>query len=182
MSYTIYRADGTPITIPEQVISTQYYAPSANGVGRGVGIQLLGRNVINYGAAIAQDLVQLTENFARTTPPPDTTALRGQLWFNTGDNTLYVRVNDSTQGGTQNWAPVGSKSAGIGQPIHSPSGDLIGYSAAAVPSSDEIANYEPLNIAGNRGFLGWARRTPGDGMTTALTAPDNTVIGYIYPA
>lgn len=182
MAYTIYRSDGTAISIPEQVINNQFYSSNANGVGRGVGIQLLGRNVFNYGAAVAQDMVQLAENFANSTPPPDSTAIRGQLWFNTSDLTLYVRVNSATSGGLSNWAPVGSKSSGIGQPIHTPTGDLIGYSAAAVPDARKLSDYEPLNTVGNQGFLGWARKTPGEGMTVALTAADNTVIGYIYPA
>lgn len=182
MAYALYKADGTLVTVPDNMVSNQFYSPNVNGVGRGVGVRLLGRNVLDYGTVIAQNFVQLTSNFAGPTVPPDATALQGQLWFNTGDRTLYVRSNSATSGGMTNWSPVGSGAGAIGQPIHNSSGDLLGYSAASVPDVDKLNDYEPLNTFNNAGFLGWAKKTPGSGMTAPLTDALGATIGYIFPA
>ena len=106
MAYTIYKSDGTPVNISDNVISTQFYDPLANGVGKGLGIQQVGRNSINYGAAIAQNILQITENFAGSVRPDDSIALQGQLWFNkvsSSTGNLYVRTSSATTGGLENW-------------------------------------------------------------------------------
>jgi len=63
MAYNIHLSDGTPVTIPDNAIDTSYYNPTGGSTGNGLGIQLPGRNAINYGAATAQNFLQLTENF-----------------------------------------------------------------------------------------------------------------------
>ena len=65
MSYIIHKADGTAITIPDNVLDTSFYAGSVPP-GVGVGNILVGRNTVDYGAAIAQNIVQMTENFAKS--------------------------------------------------------------------------------------------------------------------
>ena len=112
MSYTIYHADGTPVVVQDNAIDTTYYNANAYITpGVGIGTQLVGRNAINYGAPIAQNFLQMTENFASsiTYRPTDTFALQGQLWFNTTsatDGQLFVRVSSAGTGGDINWNKV----------------------------------------------------------------------------
>ena len=103
MPYQIYQSDGTPVTVPDNTIDQSFYNPTGGGgsgptLHPGLGIQLIGRNAVDYGSALAQNFLQLTENFcsSASNPPSDTTSLQGQLWFaqsGTGNGNLYVRVN-----------------------------------------------------------------------------------------
>jgi hypothetical protein len=114
MAYTIYKADGTAVSVIEGAISGVFYDPNANGTGKGIGQQLIGKSAINYGAPIAQNFLQLTENFCGTVMPSDTTALQGQLWFNKLSNTsgdLYVRNTNTASGGMANWTKLLTQSA-----------------------------------------------------------------------
>lgn len=106
MSYTIYHANGTPVPVPDAIIDTEYYNPAGGDLASGLGIQFIGDKAINYGAAIAQNFLQMTENFSSANVPNDTTSLQGQLWFNRQSSTagdLYVRTKDNTAGGILNW-------------------------------------------------------------------------------
>lgn len=110
MAYNIHKADGSPLTIPDNVIDEEFYDPTANGPGAGIGTMLVGRNSINAGGPIAQNFLQLTENFCGDVMPSDTTAMQGQLWFNKTSSTtgtLYVRVSSADTGGLINWQPIG---------------------------------------------------------------------------
>jgi hypothetical protein len=118
MAYTIYNAAGTPFTVADNAIDTQFYNPTANGAGKGIGTQLVGRNAIDYGAPVAQTFLQLTENFCGTVLPSDTTAMQGQLWFNRTsgtDGVLYVRNSAATSGGLANWKQVVTIPGGSGR-------------------------------------------------------------------
>lgn len=109
MSYTIYKSDGTAVTVPDNAVDIAYYNPTGGSGGNGLGTQLLGRNTINYGAPVAQNFLQLTENFSSNVVPSDTTSLQGQLWFNKTSGTagaLYVRITGNTSGGIANWAKL----------------------------------------------------------------------------
>ena len=111
MSYTIYHANGTPVTVPDNAIDTTFYNTTPGGSSLGIGTQLVGRNAINYGAPTAQNFLQMTENFASSlaSRPTDTFALQGQLWFEQTSTTagqLYVRVSGATTGGDLNWEKV----------------------------------------------------------------------------
>ena len=101
---TIYNARGTQKIVPDNQFNTDYYWGTTGGAG--TGIQLPGRNVTNYGGPIAQNFLQLTENFANITPP--TNATIGQTWFNTADKSLYVRTDISTETPYANWSRIGS--------------------------------------------------------------------------
>lgn len=92
MAYTIYKSNGTAVTISDNTIDTQFYSPNVNGTGKGVGTQIVGRNAIDYGSPIAQNFLQLTENFAGPNSPPSGKALKGQLWFDSGVNALKVNT------------------------------------------------------------------------------------------
>lgn len=100
MAYTIYKSDGTGVTVPDNTIDAQFYSPNVNGAGKGVGTQLIGRNAIDYGAPVAQNFLQLTENFCGTIAPPNATALQGQLWFDKANGILKVNVSSTV---TADW-------------------------------------------------------------------------------
>ena len=111
MAYTIHKSDGTAVTVPDNAIDIAYYNQTGGTTGAGQGTQLVGRNTIDYGAPIAQNFLQMVENFASGTGffPSDATALQGQLWFNKTSSTagkLYVRVSSSGTGGMLNWQQV----------------------------------------------------------------------------
>ena len=113
MAYTIYQSDGTSWTVADNAIDDSFYnAIGGGGIGgtpAPQGIQLVGRNTVDYGTAIAQNFLQLTENFCSNaaTPPSDTTSLQGQLWFAQTSalaGSLYVRVTkQGVAGGIGNW-------------------------------------------------------------------------------
>lgn len=96
MAYSIHKSNGALVSVADNTKDTDFYS-GAIPPGVGKGIILIGRNDIDYGASIAQNFLQLTENFASDVAPADGTALQGQLWFNTADGILYVR---SGTGGT----------------------------------------------------------------------------------
>ena len=124
MAYNIYKSDGTPVVVPDNTIDQEFYNPTANGPGKGIGTQLIGRNAIDYGAPIAQNFIQLTENFCGTVLPSDTTAMQGQLWFNktsSSNGDLYVRITNNTSGGIANWKKVITEGGGS-YPVVNPSG------------------------------------------------------------
>ena len=84
MSYTIVKSDGQVLTtIADGTINT-----TSTSLG------LPGRNYAGYGQTLDTNFVHITESFANTIPPSN--ALRGQLWYNTNANTLYVCPTDGT--------------------------------------------------------------------------------------
>ena len=108
MAYNIYKSDGTLVVVPDNTIDSQFYNPTGGNTAKGLGVQLNGRNAIDYGAPTAQTFLQITENFASGAAffPSDTTALQGQLWFNKTNSSLYVRVTGNTSGGIANWRRI----------------------------------------------------------------------------
>lgn len=84
MAYTIVKSDGTILTtIPDGTINTD-----STSVG------LPGRYFAGYGQTVDTNFVRIIENFANSTPPAN--PLRGQIWYNTNDNFLYVCPADGT--------------------------------------------------------------------------------------
>ncbi|MFI5405215.1 MAG: hypothetical protein ACHQ1D_01745 [Nitrososphaerales archaeon] len=113
MPYTIHKSDGTDIPIADDTINQTWYNPGGGGGSKGLGIQLIGRNTLNYGAPIAQSFLQMNENFASPTgtQPVGGWSLQGQLWYDKSLKILYVRITDGTgtsDTGTfaQNWRQV----------------------------------------------------------------------------
>lgn len=109
MAYTIYKGDGTAITVADNAIDTDFYNPAGGNAGNGLGIQLIGRNAIDYGAAVAQNFLQQQQNFASLNVPSDAKSQQGQLWFkrtSATDGELYLRVTSNISGGILNWRKV----------------------------------------------------------------------------
>jgi hypothetical protein len=76
MSYNITVTNHSPITIATGASDTS------------TALTLIGKNVPNYGQLIAQNLVNLMQNFASTNQPNG--VLSGQLWFDTNTNLLKL--------------------------------------------------------------------------------------------
>lgn len=99
MAYTIVKSDGTVLTtIADGTINT-----TSTSLG------LMGRNYAGYGQSLDTNFVQQLENFADTTPPSN--PLRGQLWFNTNNSTLYVCPTDG-ESNANAWLSLTATSSG----------------------------------------------------------------------
>lgn len=99
MAYTIVKSDGTVLTtIADGTINT-----TSTSLG------LPGRNYAGYGQTLDTNQVHMLENFADSTPPPN--PLRGQLWFNTNDSTLYICPTDGEANGLA-WLSLTSTASG----------------------------------------------------------------------
>lgn len=99
MAYTIVKSDGTVLTtIAEGTINT-----TSTSFG------LPGRNYAGYGQALDTNFVHQVENFAAATPPAN--PLRGQLWYNTNNSTLYVCPTDG-ETNSANWTALASTTSG----------------------------------------------------------------------
>ena len=82
MAYTILRSNGSVLTtIADGTINT-----SASPLG------LPGFNYSGYGQVNDTNIVRMLENFANASPP--TNALKGQLFYCTNNNTLYICPSD----------------------------------------------------------------------------------------
>lgn len=99
MAYTIVKSDGTVLTtIADGTINT-----TSTSLG------LPGRNYAGYGQSLDTNFVHMVENFADNNPPPN--PLRGQLWFNTNNSTLYVCPTDG-QSNALAWLALTATSSG----------------------------------------------------------------------
>lgn len=99
MAYTIIKSDGTVLTtIADGTINTT-----------STSLALPGRNYAGYGQSQDTNFVHVLENFADSSPPPN--PIRGQLWFNTNNSTLYVCPQDGEINAEQ-WLSLTSTSSG----------------------------------------------------------------------
>jgi hypothetical protein len=97
MAYTIIKSNGTVLTtIPDGTINT-----TSTSLG------LVGKNFAGYGQTIDTNFVRQLENFAASTPPAN--PLRGQLWYNITNNTMYVCPSDGETDANQ-WLALTSAS------------------------------------------------------------------------
>lgn len=97
MAYTIIKSDGTVLTtIPDGTINT-----TSTSLG------LVGKNYAGYGQTIDTNFVRTVENFASSSPPSN--PLRGQLWYNTTNSTMYVCPSDGETDANQ-WLALTSAS------------------------------------------------------------------------
>ena len=79
MAYTINKTDGTVLTT------------IADGtVDSTTSLSLIGKNYAGYGEILNENQVKLLENFANTTANAPSTAIKGQLFFDTTLGSLQV--------------------------------------------------------------------------------------------
>lgn len=171
MAYTIVKSDGTVLTtIPDGTINT-----TSTSIG------LPGRNYAGYGQTLDTNFVHQLENFADTTPPAN--PLRGQLWYNTNNSTLYVCPTDGESNAAA-WLALTSTS----------SGGTTTFGAVTVTGNISAGNVNATNnVTGNAGSFNYltvsASATIADGnittanigtlTTTAITTGANTTAGSI---
>lgn len=99
MAYTIIKSDGTVLTtIADGTINT-----TSTSAG------LPGRNYAGYGQSLDTNFVHAIENFADSTPPAN--PLRGQLWYNTNANTMYMCPADG-ESDAGHWLALTSTASG----------------------------------------------------------------------
>lgn len=126
MAYIIYKADGTTVSIADNSIDTAFYNAAGGTTSNGQGIGLVGRNTLDYGATIAQNFLQMTENFASATntQPIGSVALQGQLWFDKSLAKLYVRTTAPATGANSmaNWREVFTVASSETIPVVNPTG------------------------------------------------------------
>lgn len=105
MAYTVYNNNGTVLV------------NIANGEvdDLATSLDLIGKNVNNYGEIINNNFVRLLTNFSNTTGPRSPQS--GQLWFDSQNNTLKV-WNGS------NWSSLLNATVGTTQPSNARSGEL----------------------------------------------------------
>lgn len=121
MSYTIVRTDGTVLTtIPDGIVNTT-----------STPLSLPGRNYPGYGQVMDNNFVRSLENFANTSVPAN--AIRGQLFFNTTDDTLYICPADG-ESDINNWYKV------ISLPITNLSFEDLTLSGDIVANNAYISN------------------------------------------
>jgi hypothetical protein len=151
MAYTIYKSNGTSVTVADNTIDNMFYNPAGGATNQGMGLQLVGRNTLGYGAAIAQNILQSAENFANPNAPADSVALQGQLWFNTTTKSMYVRVGASGQtGGLVNWnqLPIFDQSGNLTVPgTITATGGVAGNSATSTNLVGGVAGSVPYQSA-----------------------------------
>jgi hypothetical protein len=93
VSYTIVRTNGSVLTtIPDGTVNTT-----------STPLSLPGRNFASYGQIVDTNFVRALENFADSTPPNN--AIRGQLWYNTTANVLYICPTDG-EANVALWVPI----------------------------------------------------------------------------
>ncbi len=101
MAYDVTKTDGTRLTI---VADRQ--------INNTIPIKLIGKNYAGYGELMAENLVQMLENFSNPTAPIN--PIVGQFWWNSAENVLYVCAPNIDGPGVA-WYPIGGRNL-IGGP------------------------------------------------------------------
>ena len=171
MAYTIVKSDGTVLTtIADGTINT-----TSTSLG------LPGRNYAGYGQTLDTDLVHLLENFADVTPPPY--PLRGQLWYNTNDSTLYVCPTDG-EANALAWLSLTSTSSGGTTTFGAVtvSGNLQSNNLSAtnqITSNAVVSSYLTISASANIADANITTANIGTLTSTAITAGSTSTNGNI---
>lgn len=171
MAYTIIKSNGQVLTtIADGTINT-----TSTSLG------LPGRNYAGYGQALDTNFVHLVENFADSTPPPN--PLKGQVWFDTNENTLKVCPTDG-ETVAANWLSLTATSSGgsttFGQVTVTGN---IGAGNINVTNTLTAANaiFQNLNVTvgANLADANITAANIGTLTTTLITTGSNTTAGTI---
>lgn len=107
-AYTIARS---PLNGTDGTSATSQISVLANNLNVDTTLSLVGKDLINYGEAIAQNSVKLLENFASDTAP--VTPTEGQLWWDTTSNSEALKIwHITTAGTTGKWLSLHSTQSG----------------------------------------------------------------------
>jgi hypothetical protein len=173
MAYTIIKSDGTTLTtIADGTINTT-----------STSLALPGRNYAGYGQAQDSNFVHVVENFADTTPPSN--PLRGQMWYNTNANTMYVCPADGEANGAA-WLALTSTSSGgtttFGEVTVT--GNLTANNISVTNELDAnsiVTNYLTVNVSANISTANLANANIGNlntiNITTGAQSTNGTLTG-----
>jgi hypothetical protein len=100
MAYQLNKTDGTLLT---EIIDGKIDENSTN-------LTFIGRNYKGFGEYLNENFIKLLETFANTAPPSK--PVKGQLWFDTGENRLKV-YNGTTFRSTDNSTYTPTQPAGL---------------------------------------------------------------------
>ena len=171
MAYTIVKSDGTVLTtVPDGTINT-----TSTSIG------LPGRNYAGYGQTLDTNFVHQLENFADTTPPAN--PIRGQLWYNTNNSTLYVCPTDG-EANALAWLALTSTSSGGSTTFGAVTvtGNVQANNLSATNSlTGNAASLNYLTISANANISDANLTTANIGTlyTTSITTGANTTTGSI---
>ena len=171
MAYTIVKTDGTVLTtIADGTINT-----TSTSIG------LPGRNYAGYGQTLDTNFVHQLENFADSTPPDN--PLRGQLWFNTNNSTMYICPTDN-ESNTANWLALTSTVSGGTTTFGNVTvtGNLTANNIAAINNSNANAIYcSFLTVTANANIANAVVTSGNIGTLTTqvITTGANTTAGTI---
>jgi hypothetical protein len=171
MAYTIVKSDGTVLTtVPDGTINT-----TSTSIG------LPGRNYAGYGQTLDTNFVHQLENFADTTPPAN--PIRGQLWYNTNNSTLYVCPTDG-EANALAWLALTSTSSGGTTTFGAVTitGNVQSNNLAATNSISGNAasvNYVTVSANANIADANITSATIGTLSTTTVTAGANSTAGSL---
>lgn len=174
MSYTIVRTDGNVLaTIPDGIVNTT-----------STPLSLPGRNYPGYGQVMDTNFVRALENFADTTLP--TNAIRGQLFFDTTDDTLYICPSDG-ESNLSNWLRVLSLPlANLELDDLDVNNDITAnnaYIANDVTANHIITNYLTVNVNANINEANIATVAYiGEANTTSITTGTRPTLGNMIGA
>ena len=171
MAYTIVKSDGTVLTtIADGTINT-----TSTSLG------LPGRNYAGYGQALDTNFVHTVENFADTVPPPN--PLRGQLWYNTNNSTIYVCPTDGESNALA-WLALTATSSGGNTSFGAVTvtGNLSSNNLSAineVTANVFTAGYLTISANANIAQANITAATIGTLTTTAITTGSATTAGTL---
>lgn len=171
MAYTIVKSDGTVLTtVPDGTINT-----TSTSIG------LPGRNYAGYGQTLDTNFVHQLENFADTTPPSN--PLRGQLWYNTNNSTLYVCPTDG-EANALAWLALTSTSSGGTTTFGAVTvtGNVQANNLAATNNvTGNAATFNYITVSANANIADANVTTANIGTlyTTTITTGANTTAGSI---
>lgn len=172
MAYIIVKSDGSTLTtIANGTINTS-----------STSIALPGRNYAGYGEYLDTNFVHMLENFASSTVPNN--ALQGQLWFNTGDNVMYICPTDG-EANTANWYAVTTTSSGGNATLGNltVTGNLLANNITATNGLDANSiscNYLTVNVQANMANANLSGTLVATTVrTTQITAGSPTTAGTL---
>jgi hypothetical protein len=171
MAYTIVKSDGTVLTtIADGTINT-----TSTSLG------LPGRNYAGYGQALDTNFVHTVENFADTVPPPN--PLRGQLWYNTNNSTIYVCPTDGESNALA-WLALTATSSGGNTSFGAVTvtGNLSANNLSAVneiTANAFTASFLTISANANIAQANITAATIGTLTTTAITTGSATTAGTL---
>ena len=171
MAYTIVKSDGTVLTtIADGTINT-----TSTSLG------LPGRNYAGYGQALDTNFVHTVENFADTVPPAN--PLRGQLWYNTNNSTIYVCPTDGESNALA-WLALTATSSGGNTSFGAVTvtGNLSANNLSAVNEMTANAltsSYLTISANANIAQANITAATIGTLTTTAITTGSATTAGTL---